>query len=100
VSFALFGPSQAEVDQVAHDLIVAHGLGAYEEAIRLSEIVSLLPHSGRQSKLYKLAGSRIELSFATAREKFREKHLADPRVLKLIGRLNAQQLESRATAVH
>jgi len=100
VSFALFGPSQAEVDRVAHDLIVAHGLGAYEEAIRLSEVVSLLPHSARQSKLYKLASSRIELSFATAREKLREKHLPDPRVLNLIGRLNAQELENQESVVH
>jgi hypothetical protein len=100
VGFALFGPTQDEVDQVAHDLIVAHGLGAYDEAIRLSEIVSLLPHSARQSKLYKLAGNRIELSFATAREKFRERRVADPRVLELIGRLNAQDLENQTTLVH
>ena len=100
MGFALFGPSEAEVDQVAHDLIVAHGLGAYAEAIRLSEIVSLLPHSARQSKLYRLAGSRIELSFATAREKLREKQLADPRVLNLVGRLNAQDLESQAAVLH
>jgi hypothetical protein len=100
VGFALFGPTQDEVDQVAHDLIVAHGLGAYDEAVRLSEIVSLLPHSARQSKLYKLASNRIEHSFATAREKFRERRLADPRVLELIGRLNAQDLENQTTLVH
>ena len=100
MSFLLFGPSQAEIDQVAYDLIVAHGLGAYEEAIRLSEIVSLLPHAARQSKLYKLAGNRIELSFAAAREKFREKHLADPGVLNLIERLNAHELESQESVVH
>ena len=100
MAFALFRPSQAEVDQLAHDLIVAHGLGAYEEAIRLSEIVSLLPHSARRSKLYRLAGGRIEISFAAAREKLREKQLADPGVLNLVGRLNAHELEGQASVVH
>jgi hypothetical protein len=89
VSFPLFGPTQAEVDQAAHDLIVAYGLGAYEEAIRLSEIVSIHPHAARQSKLYKLAGSRIKLSFSVARETLCGKHLTNPRVLNLVRLLNA-----------
>ena len=64
----LFGPSRQEVDALAHDLIVRHGLDAYDEAIRLSEIVQLLPHSIRQRRLYELAAARIEQSFEIARE--------------------------------
>jgi hypothetical protein len=64
----LFGPSRQEVDALAHDLIVRHGLDAYDEAIRLSEIVQLLPRSIRQRRLYELAAERIEQSFEIARE--------------------------------
>ena len=34
----LFGPSQEEIDEVARDLIHRHGLNAYDEAVRLSEV--------------------------------------------------------------
>jgi hypothetical protein len=64
----LFGPSRQEVDALAHDLIVRHGLEAYEEAIRLSEVVQLLPRAIRQRRLYELAAARIEQSFEIARE--------------------------------
>src|SRR5260221_9063590 len=57
--FRLFGPSQDEVDALARDLIARHGLGAYDEAVRLSEIVQLLPRALRQRRLYELAAARI-----------------------------------------
>jgi hypothetical protein len=71
--FRLFGPSRQEVDALARDLIVRHGLGAYDEAIRLSEVVQLLPRSLRQRKLYELAAARIEQSFEIARRGSKER---------------------------
>jgi hypothetical protein len=75
--FRLFGPSRQEVDALARDLIVRHGLGAYDEAIRLSEVVQILPRPLRQRKLYELAAARIEQSFEIARRgsKERSEHL-------------------------
>jgi hypothetical protein len=91
VTLALFGPARDEVDQVAHDLIVTHGLSAYAEAVRLSNIVSLLPHAPRESKLYRLAGARIKTTFEAAREKLRETRTSDFSVLRLVGHLNAHE---------
>ena len=69
----LFGPSRQEVDALAHDLIVRHGLAAHDEAIRLSEVVQLLPRSVRQRRLYEQAAVRIEQSFEIAREAARNR---------------------------
>jgi hypothetical protein len=76
--FRLFGPSRQEVDALARDLIVRHGLGAYDEAIRLSEVVQLLPRSLRQRKLYELAAARIEQSFEIARRGAKERSERPP----------------------
>ena len=51
VKLNLFGPSRDEIDQIAHDLIVVHRLGAYDEAVRLSEVVRVLPNGLRRSRL-------------------------------------------------
>jgi hypothetical protein len=69
----LFGPSRQEVDALAHDLIVRHGLDAHDEAIRLSEVVQLLPRAIRQRRLYEQAAARIEQSFEIAREAARNR---------------------------
>jgi hypothetical protein len=69
----LFGPSKDEVDALAHDLIVRHGLEAYDEAIRLSEVVQLLPRAIRQRRLYDRVAARIEQSFEIAREAVRNR---------------------------
>jgi hypothetical protein len=74
----LFGPSQEEIDEIAHDLIVRHGLNAYDEAVHLSEVVRLLPRSLRQRKMYELAAVQIERSFETARTRLREKSGSKP----------------------
>ena len=86
----LFGPSREEVDQIAHDLIVVHGLAAHDEAVRLAEVAHLLPHGLRQSKLYRLAAAEIERSFAIARETVLQRRTGDSGVLALVARLNAQ----------
>jgi len=74
----LFSPSREEVDALARDLIVRHGLDAYDEAIRLSEVVQLLPHSIRQQRLYQRAAARIEESFKIARQAARNRVESDP----------------------
>jgi hypothetical protein len=69
----LFGPSQEEIDEVARDLILRHGLDAYDEAVHLSEVVRLLPRSLRQRKMYELAAVRIERSFGMAQKRLGER---------------------------
>jgi hypothetical protein len=53
------GPTHAEVEAVAHDLILRHGVWAHDEAIHLSEVArfigsarnaKLLPACGRSNK--------------------------------------------------
>ncbi len=56
------GPSHEEIEAVAHDMIARHGLEAYEEAIRLSEVARFLG-SSKNNKLYRLAAHHIKLSF-------------------------------------
>jgi hypothetical protein len=91
----LFGPS---CEEVARDLIVRYGLGAYDEAIRLSEVARLLPHSLKRSKLYRQAADHIEASFAIARERLHQKITAGPHMLELVARLNSQELARQSTA--
>jgi hypothetical protein len=73
VQFRLFGPSQEEINEVARDLIVRHGLDAYDEAIHLSEVIRLIPRSPRQRKIYDLAAVQIERSFNVARGLLRDR---------------------------
>jgi hypothetical protein len=40
----IFGPSREDIDQLAYELIVLHGLDAFDEAVRLSEVARLLPN--------------------------------------------------------
>jgi hypothetical protein len=77
VRLRLFGPSQEEIDEVARDLILRHGLNAYDEAVHLSEVARLLPRSLRQRKIYELAAVRIERSFETAQKRLRERSAAE-----------------------
>ncbi|WP_158816134.1 hypothetical protein [Methylocapsa sp. S129] len=79
MSLRLFGPSQGEIDEIAHDLIVRHGLDAYDEAVHLSEAVRLLPRSVRQRKMYRLAAVQIEQSFETARKRLGQKLAGETR---------------------
>jgi hypothetical protein len=72
MQFRLFGPSQEEIDEVARDLIVRHGLDAYDEAVHLSEVIRLIPRSPRQRKIYDLAAVQIERSFNVARGRLRD----------------------------
>jgi hypothetical protein len=96
---ALFGPSPEEIDRMACDLIVRHGLDAYDEAVRLSEVTHLLPHTLMRSNLYRQVADQIELSFTIAREKLRAKMTVDAHVLDLVARLNAQEQSREATAL-
>jgi hypothetical protein len=62
------GPLQEEIESFAHDLIVRHGVLAYDEAIHLSEVARSLG-SARNAKLYRLAAREIEISFNVAWKK-------------------------------
>jgi hypothetical protein len=66
------GPTHAEVEAVAHDLILRHGVWAHDEAIHLSEIARFIG-SARNAKLYRLAADRIRLSFEVAWESIRQR---------------------------
>jgi len=63
-----FGLSREEIKVVTHDLIVRHGLNAYEEAIHLAEVARFLG-SSKNGKLYRLAANEIKLSFDAAWKK-------------------------------
>jgi hypothetical protein len=62
------GPLQQEIEAFAHDLIVRHGVRAYDEAIHLSEVARSIG-SARNAKLYRLAAREIEASFNAAWKK-------------------------------
>jgi hypothetical protein len=66
-----FGPSFNEVEEVAYDLIVRHGIWAYDEAIHLSEVARLMG-SSRNAKLYRLAANHTKISFEVAWKNLRE----------------------------
>ena len=63
--FPWVGPSREQITAVSHDLIVRHGLNAYDEAIHLSEVAQFLG-SSKNGKLYRLAADEIKLSFDAA----------------------------------
>jgi hypothetical protein len=73
MSWRLFGPSRAEIDAISYDLIVRHGLGAYDEAIHLSQVARRLLRSRRKSELYRLAARQIERSMELPRTSPRQK---------------------------
>jgi hypothetical protein len=98
MKLALFGPSREEIDRIARDLIVRYGLGAHDEAIRLSEVARLLPHGLKRSKLYRQAADHIQASFEIARERLHQKIAARPHILELVARLNSQELARQSTA--
>jgi hypothetical protein len=95
MKLALFGSSHEEIEEIACDLIVRHGLYAYDEAIRLSEIAHL-PHTMNRSNLYRQVANKIEISFEIAndlmREKLRQRMTAGPHLPDLVTRLNSQHL--------
>ena len=66
-----FGPSFNEVEEVAHDLIVRHGIWAYDEAIHLSEVARSIG-SLRNEKLYRLVANHTKISFEVAWKNLRE----------------------------
>jgi hypothetical protein len=72
--FARFETPREEVDALAYDLIVRHGLDAYDEAIHLSEVARFHLHSSKNDKLYRLAAHQIEISFETAWENTRQRN--------------------------
>ena len=96
MKFQLFGPTRQDADQMAYQLIVLHGLNAYDEAIRLSEVARKLARPNRQSKLYRMAADEIERSFKIAWRKVDGRAPSKPHILDLVGRLNAQGLFFRA----
>jgi hypothetical protein len=59
------GPLHEEIEATAHDLIVRHGVWAYDEAIHLSEVARFIG-SPKNDKLYRLAAHEIKISFETA----------------------------------
>jgi len=70
-------PSREEVEAVAHDLIVGHGLFAHDEAIHISEVARFLG-SSKESKFYRLAADEIKLSFDAAWENIRQRQTGGP----------------------
>jgi hypothetical protein len=81
---AFFGPFPDEIESIACGLIRRYGLGAYDEAIRLSEGNNRLPHTLNRPRLYRQVADRIEQSFAVARQKLRERK-GDVRLTRLRG---------------
>jgi hypothetical protein len=71
------GPLQEEIESFAHDLIVRHGVLAYEEAIHLSEVARAIG-STRNAKLYRLAAREIEISFNLAWERISQRENLSP----------------------
>jgi transposase len=96
MKFNVFGPTRQDADQMAYQLIVLHGLGAYDEAVRLSEVARTLARPNRQSKLYRMAAEEIDRSFKIAWRNVRGRAAAKPHILDLVGRLNTQGLFFRA----
>jgi hypothetical protein len=96
MKFALFGPTRQDADQMAHSLIVQHGLGAYNEALRLSEVAGALRRSHRQARLYRMAADEIDRSFKIAWRNVGERAAAKSHILDLVGQLNAKGLFYRA----
>jgi hypothetical protein len=86
---AFIEPSIEEIESIACGLIRRHGLGAYDEAIRISEVYSRIPHTLNWT-IYRQVADHIEQSFAVARQKLREKKSAGQKVLELVARLNSQ----------
>jgi hypothetical protein len=65
------GPTFEEVEAVAYDLILRHGVWAHDEAIHLSD-VALFVGSSKNAKMYRLAAHQIKHSFELAWENMRE----------------------------
>jgi serine/threonine protein phosphatase 1 len=74
--FPWSGPTRDEISAVAHDLIVRRGLGAYDEAIHISEIARTIG-SSKNAKLYRLAADEIKLSFRLAWKNVRKRQTGE-----------------------
>ena len=96
MQFPLFGPTRQDADRMAHRLIVLHGLGAYDEAMRLSEVARTMKRPGRQAKLYRMAADEIDRSFKIAWRNVGDRAAAKSHILDLVGQLNADGLFFRA----
>jgi hypothetical protein len=68
------GPTYSEVEVVAHDLILRHGVWAHDEAIHLSD-VALFVGSSKNAKLYRLAAQQIKHSFEVAWRNIRQREI-------------------------